>query len=149
MGCGASKATESKFIFIKGTSQPAPTSQPEKPAAVEMKSADVSTKTTIELKDSEIAALKKCKALYEYKKKSEDGVNLKMGEIVGILDDSDADWWTVVKLSSKEQGSVPSNFLEPYTEDAVEVVENLEFYINNIDFISRVFKEENVNRCCF
>lgn len=57
-------------------------------------------------------------AVYSYGARDIEDVSFQKGDRMEVLDDSDADWLTVLHLTTRKQGLVPRNFVAP--EKSVE-----------------------------
>lgn len=57
-------------------------------------------------------------AVYSYSARDFEDVSFQKGDRMEVLDDSDADWLTVLHLTTRKQGLVPRNFVAP--EKSVE-----------------------------
>lgn len=52
-------------------------------------------------------------ALYTYNARDRGDLSFRKGDRLGILDDSDADWWRACHLSQMTEGFVPRNYVAP------------------------------------
>lgn len=50
-------------------------------------------------------------AIYSYSARDFEDVSFQKGDRMEVLDDSDADWLTVLHLTTRKQGLVPRNFV--------------------------------------
>lgn len=65
------------------------------------------------------------RALYDYDARAEDDLSFKKGDLLFLIDDSDADWWlakhTDSKYSNQEGGYIPRNYVAK--EDTLDAYE--------------------------
>jgi len=66
---------------------------------------------------------KKMKALYEYEAQKDSQIDLKVDDILIVINDNKK-WWLVYHERTGKRGEVPSNFLAPY-EDGYEDPDNI------------------------
>ncbi|XP_072018048.1 tyrosine-protein kinase Yes-like isoform X2 [Amphiura filiformis] len=53
------------------------------------------------------------KALYDYEARTADDLTFRKGEILIITNKSDPNWWLATSMSTKREGYVPRNYIEP------------------------------------
>ena len=50
-------------------------------------------------------------ALYDYEARTDEDLSFKKGEILGILNDTQGDWWYAVSKTTNSEGYIPSNYV--------------------------------------
>lgn len=50
-------------------------------------------------------------ALYNYTARDVTDVSFRKGDRLQVIDDSDGDWWTVIHLTTAQEGLIPGNFV--------------------------------------
>ncbi|KAF2900764.1 hypothetical protein ILUMI_05417 [Ignelater luminosus] len=66
-------------------------------------------------------------ALYNYTARDVTDVSFRKGDRLQVIDDSDGDWWTVIHLSTAQEGLIPGNFV------AIELsVESEDWFFENV-----------------
>ncbi|KAK2173446.1 hypothetical protein NP493_873g01016 [Ridgeia piscesae] len=50
-------------------------------------------------------------ALYDYEARTDEDLSFKKGEILGILNDTQGDWWYAVSKTTSSEGYIPSNYV--------------------------------------
>ena len=57
-----------------------------------------------------------CRAQFEYSAQTDEELGIQEHELLLIIDDSDADWWTAKVKQTEQVGLVPSTYVEPVNQ---------------------------------
>ncbi|XP_025836850.1 tyrosine-protein kinase Src64B [Agrilus planipennis] len=66
-------------------------------------------------------------ALYNYTARDVTDVSFRKGDRMEVVDDSDGDWWTVLHLTTRQEGLIPGNFVAPELS-----IESEDWFFENI-----------------